>query len=190
MLAKYCGHEFHFTMALKWLSLRVFLVESCHGAMVWVCSAPKAHVLKAWSLAWCCCEVVEPLEGGFYWKILGHEGYAFKEDSGTPVSLSFSLLSKAIRRTGFLCHTLLPWLATTGPKGMGLPDHGLEPPKLWVKTNLSSEVDYFKYFVTVIESWLSHIVWMCSLKVHVLKTYSPNSYVNGICREGFWLGDS
>lgn len=66
--------------------------------------------------------------------------------------------------TALLCYTLssMMFCLTTGPKAMEPNEHGL---KLWAKISPSS-FDYLRYFVTVVESWLTVI------GKHFLKTHT------------------
>jgi hypothetical protein len=71
------------------------------------------------------------------------------------LSLSSSL---SLSQSALGLHELtgLPLCLSISPKAGGPNNHGPKPQKLWAKTNLSSlSVDYIRYFVTVITTWLT-----------------------------------
>lgn len=103
------------------------------------------------AILWCYWEVLEPLEGGAYWK----EIRSLRECSWYWYPSSFLLFlhfSPSMRWGALFYHVLLSriWYLTTGPKATGATNHG---PKLWTKINFFSFKKIFlRYFATMTES--------------------------------------
>jgi hypothetical protein len=77
-------------------------------------------------------------------------------------------------------HHALPatmYCHATGPKAMEPTDHGLKPPNLWAKVNLSFfKVDYLRYFVTIAET-----DWHRNLCRHTQPTTDVSSCIFHLC---------
>lgn len=100
---------------------------------------PKVCVLKAWSSAWCCLNVVELFKEN-QWKVICHWGGrpALEGNHGTPVSSSFSLLLiwQMKQLCYIMCSSTVICCLTTGPKPVGPNNRRQRLKKHWAKIKL------------------------------------------------------
>lgn len=77
----------------------------------------KAHVLSTLSSAWSYWEVLGAVEGGVYWKVLGHWGHFLEEDIGT-LSATLCFL-ETLNRSSSPYMFVMMYCVTPGPKQQG-----------------------------------------------------------------------
>lgn len=112
--------------------------------------SPKAHILKAWSLAWCCWKVMEALEGGAMWGLWVPGAWLLRTLWCPGLFLGFSFHFLAVRWVVLLCLLFLPWHVSTA-QSSGAHQSWTKTSKTSVKINpFSLSVNCFTHFFFVV----------------------------------------